>query len=140
MADDALKTQLAVIVGKDTFEFKIPGLHEEVRIGSRMNALRQKIDPEWDGVTPLDFNTVSVLRACAVFETLLLRSSVEWVFSPGPQGKPIVDSSRFPPEKAREVVEAYEGYSEQLRTFREEGAADKPLPPAKAVEGQSNPG
>lgn len=136
MADDALKVSLTVSVSGDTFEFKIPGLHEEIRIGSRMNMLRQKIDPDWDGVTPLNLDSISVLRACAVFETLLLRSSVEWVFSPGPQGKPIVDSSKFPPNKAREVVEAYEGYSDQLRTFREEGAADKPLPPAEVVASQ----
>ena len=134
MADETFKTSLTVTVGVDNFEFKIPGLHEEVKIGSRMIRLRQQIDPEWDGVSSLDYNSLTVLRACAVFETLLLRSSVEWCFSPGPQGKPIVDSSKFPENKAREVVEAYEGYNEKLRNFRESGDSNKPLPATEAVE------
>ena len=140
MADETFKTSLTVTVGADNFEFKIPGLHEEIKIGSRMNRLRQQIDPEWDGMTPLDFNSATVLRACSVFETLLVRASAEWCFSPGPQGKPIVDSSRFPSNKAREVVEAYEGYNEQLRNFREGGTAGQALPPAETVAGEQNSG
>lgn len=140
MPDGVLKTTITAVVGDHNFEFKIPNLHDEIKIGSRMIKIRRSLDPDWDGTTELEYNESVILRACAVFEVLLQRSSETWIFTPDTTGKPVVDSSKFPEDKAMEVMDAYRGYGEQLRTFREGGVADKPLPPKEAMASESNSG
>lgn len=118
------KTTLEVPVRGETYEFKIPSLHEEIAIGSRVTKLRRDIDPLWDGFSMgLDGNTAYMLRACATFELLLKRASAQWVWSHEPNtGGPIVDSSKFPPDKVDLVMEVYQGFLEALSRFRQGGA------------------
>jgi hypothetical protein len=140
MTDDVLKTTIESKVGDHIFVFKIPSLHDEIRVGSKMGSLRRKIDPDWDGATELEYNEAFLLRACATFECLRQQSSEKWVWAVSNQGKPICDSSKFPEDKVLEVVEAYRGYGDQLRTFRQAGLAGQQLPAQETVESKSDTG
>ena len=123
-AASPLATTLEVKLGQDTYVFKIPTLHDEIAIGSRMSTLRRAIDPSWDGFTLLDGTTQYALRAAATFELLLQRASVTWPFSEGLDKKPVIDSSKFPADKAHVTVQAYERYEAALNRFRYGGAED----------------
>jgi hypothetical protein len=134
---EKLQTTLIVPYKDDNFEFKIPSIHNEIAIGSRMSKLRAVIDPDWDGFSMgLDGGTQYSLRACAAFELLLQKSSAKWPFSPDDIGAVKVDSSKFPPENAADVVQVYQAYQEKLTSFRSGGAPGNNPLTDKVVESQ----
>lgn len=134
---DLLQTTLTVPVGNDKFEFRIPSLHDEIKIGGRVAALRRMNDPAWDGFTAgLDGATLMTLNACATFEVLLERASAQWCFTPGADGKPYVDSSKFPTDKVATVLQAYGGFDVALTTFRQSGFANQKPVGAETVASQ----
>lgn len=142
--DAALQTTLTVRLGeapkdpaspdpRDTYEFAIPTLHDEIRIGSRMRRLRAAIDPEWDGFTQgLDAGTSYTLRACATLEELLKTASVRWPFSPDAKGAPAVDSSKWSPRDAMTALDVFAGFTDELVKFR--SGLDAATPPGTAGE------
>jgi hypothetical protein len=118
---DPIQTSLKVPVREDTFEFRIPTIHDDIAIGSRATKLRRVIDPGWNGFDPIaDAMAQYSLDACATMEVLLDKASVTWPFTPSQNG-PIVDSSKFPADKVNDVLEAYSGFRQALATFRNEG-------------------
>lgn len=144
MADNVVQRTIIVPVEigtknkrTETFEFRIPTLHDEIAIGSRMTRIRQAADPLWDGFSvAIDGNAQFAMRACAAFEQLLDRSSVKWVFVEGPDKKPMVDSSKFPADKVPIIVRAYQGFQDSLTRFQQERLADDESIGAAPVESQ----
>ena len=133
---DVTQSTLTVPLGSDNFEFKIPTLYDEIRIGARMSEIRKNIDPAWDGFTQgLDGNTLYILRAAATFDVLLLRASQQWPFQKTATG-PVVDSGKFPENKVNDSLLIYQGFTEALTRFREGRTADEPKPASEAVAGQ----
>lgn len=139
MADDIFQSVIPVKVRDESFEFKIPTIHDEIRIGARMRELQKKLDPAWDGFGTLDFNTTYLLRACATFE-LLLQKGPKWCFSESRDAKdqPVVtcDTGVIPPARYDAMLAAYSNYSELLAFFREHGTTNKPAVGTEAVAGQ----
>lgn len=126
--------------GFRTYIFKIPTVHDEMKVGIRMRAIRRMVsdgdDPTDDG---LDGMTLLFNRACANFELLLLKSSETWPFSPG-TGGPVVDSSKFPIDKVQELVDAQVEFVNKLTSFRQGGNPDQPSAVDQVASGQSDTG
>lgn len=122
-ATDILRNTLTISSDGADYEFRIPSLFDEMRIGVRMRDIRRRIDPSSDGSDiGLDQTTLYFNRACATFEVMLNKASVEWPFSQGKNG-PVVDCEKFPKEKAATVIAVYGELQEKLITFRAEGIA-----------------
>ena len=134
---EVLQDTLTVEYSGETFQFKIPTIYDEMRIGARMRDIRAAIvgpgasssDEGLDNVT-LFFN-----RACATLDVLLKKASVRWVFSEGDSG-PVVNSANFPATKTDDVVGIYGGYQDALGTFRSGGNPDPAPVSPEAVAGQ----
>lgn len=138
---DPLAKTLTVKINndKDSFVFKIPTIHDDIAIGSRMTRLRRVIDPSWDGFEQgVDGITQYSLRACATFELLLEQSSATWPFTEGPDRKPVVDSAKFPAANTNDLLIAYQGFTEALTTFRAGGVAGGESTGGEAVESKPN--
>lgn len=125
-AAGVLKTTLEVKVGEDVFEFKIPSIHDEIRIGIRVKDIRRSLDPNWNSFEQgLDGEALVELRACACLELFLQRSSAKWPWSQDGQGKVVCDSAKFPIDKFNDVLIAYQGFQEALSSFRTERNSNK---------------
>lgn len=138
---DVLKTELTVPYGpkgkEDTFVFKIPTLHDEIKIGARMEKLHRTIDPEWNGFSQgLDGGTLYALRAAATLELLLIKASVTWPFNEDAAKVVGVDSGKFPVDKAAEALGVYAAFDDALAKFRSGGAPDNGSTGEKALDGQ----
>ena len=123
----------------DTFTFAIPSLHDEFRVSARVKKIRKAIDPDWDGYEQgLDGYALMGMNACATFEVLLRASSAKWVYSGGIDGKPVVDSSKFPIDRNDEVRQVGVDFQTAVQTFRAGGDTDKQAPDTEAVAGQQD--
>jgi hypothetical protein len=145
MANDPMKKTLTVEIGpdagsKDSYEFKIPTLWDEIKIGTQIEKLHRAIDPTWNGFSQgLDNNTLYTLRAAATLELLLLKASVTWPFTPDAKNEPVVDSGKFPEDKAAEAILVYSTFDDALARFRSGGTIPKVPDGTKVVEGESSP-
>lgn len=136
MPEEPIKNQVEVkLPNGSQFIFKIPGIRDEIRIGMRMRALRAADatagdDPNEQG---LDEFTVYLSRCCATFELLLISANVTWAHTPGLDGKPVVDSSKFPDDKMNDLTSAVADFSRQVNNFRAGGDSNKPPVDGQAV-------
>jgi hypothetical protein len=132
------QTELTVSVAGETYQFKMPSVRDDARIGSIARFIRAQDDPEHIGSADgLDFNTFIAYQAFATFQVLLLRATTDWPFTAGPDGKPVINPDKFPDEAP--VMEVYEGYLDALATFRKGPAGAEGQPEPTVVDGQSNP-
>jgi hypothetical protein len=96
------------VVVKDNdceYEFRIPTILDEVKIGTRMRRLRMAADPMDDPGGSIDPDTMAYLKAMAYFEVLLLAAdNSDWVWSRSNEGKRFVDSTKFPEDKTDLVL------------------------------------
>ncbi len=111
-----LPSEIEVKSGDETFYFKVPSPRDLARMGSRSTALAAADEP-FMGRPALDPFTQNLYRGFALFETLLVRADATWPYTQGPDGKPYVDSSKFPTESTYTVTEVYQGFSEALEKF-----------------------
>lgn len=124
--NDALKTTLEIPFKGETFEFRIPTVLDDIKVGSRIREILRKADPESMGqVAGLDWATFNKLEACAGFELLLKSSSAKWPWTENAQKQVIVDSTLFPAEHNEDITAIYQGFSEALRRFRNDRAVDE---------------
>lgn len=115
-----LSETITVTVEGDDYEFAIPSIVDEMKVGMRMRDIRRRINPNGDiSDFGLDQSTLYFNRACAAFELLLRRTSASppWPFSAGSAG-PEVNCEKFPREKAATVIAVYGGLQEKLLSFR----------------------
>jgi hypothetical protein len=119
-ASELLADTITVDDGPDKYTFKIPTLHDEIRIGAKMKQLCKDLDPNWDGFSfGFDGATQFSLRVCATFETLLKSATVTWPWTNAPNGAPVVDSSKFSADKVSIAMRVYQGFNDALASFRE---------------------
>lgn len=140
-AAEVIKTEIEVTHNGITYLFKIPSVHEEIKIGIKSREIRRRIVGDTGDAADygLDFNTQVLIRSCAIFELLLKKCTDKWPYSAGEGGLPVVVSDKFPPEHVDTVVEVGLAFSNQIDTFRaERSAAGKPAT-EKAVAGQPDP-
>lgn len=134
---DLLSETLTVEIDGDTFEFEIPGYAAEIKIGIRERDIRRIYDPQSGGsASGLDFESGFLIRTAAIFETLLRKASVEWVFSAGADGKPAVDHTKWPKDKVILATKVGGEFQEKLTRFRSGGSADGNAARPEAVEMQ----
>jgi hypothetical protein len=126
MAGEIGKKTITVRVRDEDYEFKIPTVHDDIRVGTRVKALHRKLDPDYDGLAGgLDFNTQYNLRMCATFEILLLKSSARWPFGENPKGEVAVDTAKWLPEDAGLAGEVFGEFTDALATFRSGGNSNR---------------
>lgn len=116
-----------VLIGTETFIFKIPTPREHARVSSRAAMLRATDTPgafvsEWS----LDPDTAGSYRAMAIMEILLQKADTEdnWCYSNNDEGKPVVDSNKFPAKTIRTLPLIARGFEEGLQKFLEGGAGN----------------
>ena len=127
-------------VGGETYVFRKPGIYYSIEMGYRAADVRRRAFPAGGGGFPgdfgLDYSAVSFARACAITELYLERSDQEWPYSPGPDGKPLVDSSKFPPDREETVIQVGNAFEAEMARFRTRRNPDKPPAGPEAVAGQ----
>lgn len=128
-APSPLANTITVTVDGDDYEFAIPSITDELKIGLRMRDIRRRLMPDGDiSDIGVDQATLFMNRACATFELMLRKTSASppWPYSSGASG-PEIDCTKFPPDKAATVVAVYTELQQKLLTFREKRpAADRP--------------
>lgn len=118
MADsDLTKTEIIIPYGGDDYVFKIPGLMDDMRVGVRARNIRRQADPNDPGEFGLSDEVVLQVRAMASFEELL-RKGPRWPWIADAQGKPLVDSLKFPDDRAGDVTAIYLLFLQQVNSFR----------------------
>lgn len=142
-ASDLLQDTLTVTwppegASVETFVFKIPGVQDYARIGSRAFELRRAAAPrtggdDW-GLDPL---TSSLYRGMALFELLLVRADTKdnWPFTEQ-NGKPVVDSSQWGPRAVRIVPGVTGRFDEAFNRFLDGGVGDGESAGQETVDGQ----
>lgn len=140
MAGEIGKRTIEVPYRGETYEFRIPTIHDDIKIGARVKAIYRKLDPEFDGMQGLDFNTQYQLRLCGTFEILLMRSSAAWPFAANAaQGTVACDTALWRPEDAGLAGEVFNAFSEALGNFRTGGNPGKDPAQPKDLAGQPDP-
>lgn len=125
------KETITVRDESSVFEFRIPTIMDEIKIGSRMRRLRAMADPTDDLNGSLDMEAQAYLKSVAYFEVLLVSGEgIEWAWSKGPEGTRVVDSTRFPATKTNQVLRVAAQAVGQVNQFRfggdtPEGGADQ---------------
>lgn len=115
-----IPSEIEVKVGDETFYFRVPSPRDVARLGTRAQALRRADEPGTNGSEiGLDGLSADLYRGFALFETLLIRADTDgnWPFSKDDEGKPYVDSTKFPTFSTLVVPEVYQGFSTALDKF-----------------------
>lgn len=137
---DPLSRTFDVVVDSETYVFRKPGIFYTIEMGYRAADVRRRAFPAGGGGFPgdfgLDYDAVSFARACAILELYLERADQEWPYSPGADGKPTVDSGKFPPDREDTVRKVGNAFETELARFRARRNTDKPSPGTEAVAGQ----
>lgn len=123
MTEEVLKDTITVAHRDASYTFRLPGLYDEMKVGLQMRAIRQHIGAGAVNIdaNTLDYHTLTINRACATFDILLKSASEKWPYTAGENGMPVVDSSKFPPEKFEDVLAIYLAFETKLNTFRTGG-------------------
>jgi len=150
--DDPLSPEFEVVlkygegsdagVTTETYIFRKPGIYHRIELGYRAAEVRRKAYPGSGGILDfaVDRATVDFAQNCAIMEMYLVRSNQTWPFTPGEDGKPVVDSSKFPPDREQTVWDIGDSFSKQVLRFRTRRNTAGPQAGSQAVGGQPNPG
>ena len=137
---DPLSRTFDVVIEGETYVFRKPGIYYAIEMGYRAADVRRRAFPTGGGGFPgdfgLDYDAVSFARACATMELYLDRSDQEWPYSAGTDGKPMVDSSRFPSDREDTVRKVGNAFEAEMARFRTRRNPDKPPAGPEAVAGQ----
>jgi hypothetical protein len=107
------------------YEFTIPGVAENIRLGMAAKAVRRRYDPTGSGdLVGIDQETLMLAWSCAAFETLLVSAGVKWPYTAGQDGKPAVDHTKFPVDKLDTVLMVGIQLDAELARFRAERTAN----------------
>lgn len=137
MPDPVLKDTIKVKTKTAEYEFRIPSMVDEIKLGMHERRIRRELDPDHDGSPEgLDQNASILIQSAAIFEVLLVGSSAEWPYSKDEKGGPAIDFRKWPKDKVTEAAAAGMLFLAELDKFRGGGAADGQPPGAKTVAGQ----
>lgn len=124
-----------------SFTFRIPKITHDVEVGYKAADVRRRAFPEGRGyIDGLDYSAVQFSRYAAYLELYLTAATAEWPFSAGADGKPVVDSTKFPFEFQEDVYGLGAAFETELSRFRRPRAANNGSASAEAVAGVGNPG
>jgi hypothetical protein len=144
LANELTQTTLEITSGEDsgkeTFVFRIPSVREYAKVGARAHAMRAADSPTTNGSEwGLDPASVDLYRGMALFDVLLERADAvdNWPFTEV-GGKPVVDSSKFPPRSTPTVINVARGFDEAYRRFLDGGDGDGKPVSQSPVGGQPN--
>jgi hypothetical protein len=137
---DVTTTTLDVKHDGHEYTFRIPGPMDQVAIGVRKRDLaRKSLKDNFVDLDGLDWPTHNLLRSLATFELLFVNSTASWMLSKGPAGKPIVDSTTFPPQATTLVLEVIQGFDSALDTFLSPGDKQQDASGGENLASQPNP-
>lgn len=125
---------ITVELGTEKFEFTNPSPRQFAAVGARTAAMRQV-----DGLgvdAALTGYDSRLYFGLALFEKLLVRADAEdnWPFTNDSNGRPVVDSDKFPPTKTDTVVEVGDKFYDMFFGQKEQKAVNNPdLPPEGVV-------
>lgn len=141
-----LENEIEVINQGETFLFRIPNSRDEGRFGANLKKLRREVDPEGIGFgeeSGWDDSSDMHMRSAAWFMTALIKTSADWVYSPGPDGKPAIDWGKWPARQADRVVQIVIAFLQAVNRFRgpldSAGSAGEPAG-EQALAGGENAG
>jgi hypothetical protein len=141
MPDPVLQETLKVKVKDIEYEFRIPSLADEIRLGMHERKIRRELDPDGDGSAEgLDNASSWMVRSAAVMEVLLVGASNQWPYSKGDQGEPVVNFRKWAKERVGEAAAVGLAFQAALDKFRGIGASDRKPDGQKAVAGGDDPG
>lgn len=125
-AEAVLAKKTIVVKDNDSeFEFRIPSIMDEIKIGARMRRLRNMADPMDDPGGNIDMDTMAYLKSMAWFDVLLTSAdNAEWAWTKGPEGRRVVDSTKFPLDKTNQVLRVVANAIAEVSRFRDSGVAD----------------
>ena len=116
-------TTLEVTVRTKLFRFNIPTVRQTAKIGQRAKSLRIKDGSDDGAEVGLSFYEMSLYRAMANIEELLIFSEDPHFFSSDAMGKPVVDSEKWPLILSEDyILEVYDGLLAAINSFRERGS------------------
>jgi hypothetical protein len=137
---DPLSPEFDIVVDEGTYTFRKPTIRYLIELGFKAADVRRRAFPQSGGVLPIDFGvdrtTVEMATSFAILELYLVRSDQTWCFSPGPDGKPIVDFTQFPFEYEDTVWRIRTEFDKQVDRFRKRGDPPKPRIGEQAVGSQ----
>ncbi len=121
--DDILKDTLEVKVNGHSYEFKIPSFADEIKVGMVAKSIRRELDDTGGTGSPegLDYGTFLMIQTAAQMQILLRKADVEWPWSPGPNGQPVVDYRKWPLDKVDEASNIGFAFQSELSRFRNGG-------------------
>ena len=142
---DILQDKLEVKLQDDIFVFRIPTYLDEIKLGMKERDIRRELGLEIGGDQSgnpdgLDNQTFFMVQTAARFELLLVQSSVQWPWSAGPEGKPVVDFHKWPSDKVGDAIAVGALFAGELTTFRSGGNTDGNAASSEAMASQSNSG
>ena len=140
---DPLQTTFDVTLegSKGTFTFRIPKVTFDMEVGYKSAEIRRNAYPAGGGVlTGLDDAAYAFSRYAAFMELYLESSTETWPFSKDAAGKPVVDSSKFPPTHIDAVYEVGAAFDTAYGRFRRTGNFNIASAGAETVASQPNPG
>lgn len=127
-----------VTFGKQTFEFALPTIATQLKLGVRARSIRRAYDPLGYGEeVGLDEDTALLAWGSAAFEVLLVGCDAEsnWPYSKTEAGAPVVDYTKWPAERLDDVLEVARTLWGDLQRFRAERALARQPPGSEAVAG-----
>lgn len=132
-----LQSTVEVVNEGEVFEFAIPTVRHEIRISSLIPRVRRAADPEaagesMDGLDPAGY---FYIRTVAFFLTCLKSTSAQWVFSPGPDGKPVMKWEEWPAAVTNRVLAISLEAQEAIARFHGGGLADDQPAGGEALAG-----
>lgn len=127
LGNEAKLAQKTIVIkdGDAEFEFKIPTILDEVKIGARMRRLRMMADPMDDPGGTVDMDTLAYLKSMAFFDVLLVAAdNAQWAWSKGLDGRRTVNSTEFPEDKTNQVLRVAGNAIVEVNRFRDGRIAD----------------
>ena len=122
---DVLQETFDVTVRGKNYKFRVPSIRFDIEIGYKSAQLRRQSDPEGRGeLGSVDAAATRFAWSQSVIALYLLSSDESWPFSPGPDGKPVVDPDKFPSNKINTVYELGEAFRTAYERFRDDGYND----------------
>lgn len=124
---DLTKETIDVEVGAEKFVFRIPTPREHARVSARAHEMRQQDAPRTGGSGyGLDPFAQDLYRGMALMEVLLKQADAKdnWPFQNDANGKPVVNSDKFPPQAIPVIPAIAEGFDIEFARFLKGGAGD----------------
>ncbi len=135
---DLVNNVITVPCEGESYALRIPTPFDQIAIGVKQKEILAKSYPNFNPVN-LDQFTESLLNGLALFEILITKgTTATWVWFADKNGKPAVDSSKFPAEAIRIVLEVTNLFQNEFDKFLYPGLYTE-QPEQETVESKPDP-